>query len=189
MTELDAARLPCIYCCNLNLATMLSPYQSSLPYVILCSISRITLANLWCKSSIYHLMSVTESVLGIWSHQRYFSLDTLSLLQGCGPRLSKALLPEPYFRRCCRMRRELNHKLHNKRWSAEPEDIFIDGEYIGMKDEVNFHICQQFAACDHFSTCILSMFYVVSILVLEVAVLLVSSGEVIQKLGNCRSFQ
>lgn len=71
-------------------------------------------------------------------------------------------------------------QLHNKRRSAELEDIFIDREYIRMKDEVSFHICQQFAACDHFSTCILSMFYVVSIWVLEVAVLLVSSGEVIQ---------
>lgn len=39
-----------------------------------------------------------------------------------------------------------------------------------MKDEVSFHVCQQFFACDHFSTCILGMFCVVSILVLEVAV-------------------
>lgn len=56
-----------------------------------------------------------------------------------------------------------------------------------MKDEVIFHICQQFALCDLFSTCILDMFYAVSILVLEVAVLFILSGGLIQKLGNCRS--
>lgn len=56
-----------------------------------------------------------------------------------------------------------------------------------MKDEVIFHICQQFVDCDHFGTCILGMFYVISILVLEVEVLCILSGEVIQKLGNCRS--
>lgn len=56
-----------------------------------------------------------------------------------------------------------------------------------MKDEVSFHVCQQFVAWDHFSTCILGIFYVVSILVLEVAVLFILLGEVIQKRGNCRS--
>jgi len=56
-----------------------------------------------------------------------------------------------------------------------------------MKDEVSFHIYQQFVACDHFSTCILGMFCVVSILVLEVAVLFILSGEVVQNLRNCRS--
>lgn len=58
-----------------------------------------------------------------------------------------------------------------------------------MKDEVSFHVCQQFFACDHFSTCILGMFCVVSILVLEVAVFCIFFflGGVVQKLGNCKS--
>lgn len=54
-----------------------------------------------------------------------------------------------------------------------------------MKDEVSIPICQPFVAWDHFSACILGVFSVVPILVLEAADSFILSGEVIQKPGNC----
>lgn len=49
------------------------------------------------KGSTYHPMSIRQPIFGIWIHRCYFSLDTLRLLQGSGPRLSKVPLARAIF--------------------------------------------------------------------------------------------
>lgn len=76
-------------------------------------------------------------------------------------------------------------QLHDKRYSAHLKVIFVGRECAQVKDEISFPSCQPLAAWDNFNTCMLGVFSVVPISVLEATDSFILSGKVIQKPGNC----